>query len=299
MTVTDDVIDILLPYFGDLDYLRLAVESVRAQTDGAWRLVCVDDASPSMEGHEWIASLGDPRIVAVRNEVNLGVARNFARCLELSTADWFVMMGADDVMMPNYLETVRRATLRAPAADVIQPGVEVIDDDGIPARPLPDRVKSLLRPSTRSGDRVLAGEAFAASLARADWAYFPSLLWRRVSVSAQGFDASYDVALDLALLLDVAMAGGVLRVTDEVCFQYRRHARSFSQATATSGLRFEQERRFFQHYSELLHARGWHRASRIARQRLVSRLNAGAEMTAALVRGRIRDAGRLIRYVFR
>ncbi|TFV83778.1 glycosyltransferase family 2 protein [Microbacterium sp. dk485] len=299
MTVDDETIDILLPHYGDVEYLRLAVDSVRAQTDTRWRLICVDDASPSSAGHEWISSLDDPRIVAIRNEENLGVARNFARCLDLSTAEWFVMMGADDVMMPRYLETVRRAAARTPAADIVQPGVQVIDDDGKPAHPLPDLVKNLLRPRTRNGDRVLVGEPFAVSLARADWAYFPSLLWRRASVAVHGFDASYDVALDLALLLDIAMAGGTLRVTDDVCFQYRRHARSFSQATAVSGLRFDQERRFFQHYAGRLRSRGWNRAARVARRRTVSRLNAAAESVVALFGGRMRDARRLAAYVVR
>ncbi len=292
-----DRVDVMLPFYGELAQLRVAVESVLAQTHTEFRLVCVDDAYPSDEPKEWILGLDDPRVEYVRNDGNLGVARNFTRCLELVQTDRFVMMGGDDFMMPDYLRTVVGIAQRNPDAAVIQPGVAVMDEQGRPSAPLADRVKALVRPRVRGAERTLAGEDLGARLARADWAYFPSLLWSTQAVRAHGFDERYAVALDLALLFDIVLAGGSLVLSDDVCFRYRRHRSSVSSATAHDGLRFAQERSLLDEYADRFARRGWPRAARVARRRIIPRLSAGATSAAALLAGRPADAWRLLRYV--
>jgi hypothetical protein len=121
----------------------------------------------------------------------------------------------------------------------------------------------------------------AESLTRADWAYFPSILWRSSTAQRLGFDERWDVALDLGLLLDISLEGGSMVVSDAVCFDYRRHGASFSSTTASDGVRFAQERDFFEAYARHFRWKGWHRAARIARMRAVSRLNALHEASRA------------------
>jgi len=115
--------DILLPFYGPSDQFEEAVRSILAQSHGDFRLLCVDDHYPSLEPRDWLLSLGDPRIEYVRNDRNLGVAGNFSRCLELAEADWFVMMGGDDIMLPEYLATMSHLIQEHTDIDVIQPGV--------------------------------------------------------------------------------------------------------------------------------------------------------------------------------
>ncbi|GAA1647669.1 glycosyltransferase family 2 protein [Microbacterium flavum] len=291
-------IDVMLPYFGDSPHFRQAVESVRAQTFTDWRLVCVEDASPRGDAGPWLAELGDDRIVHLRNDRNLGVAGNFALCLTLVEADHFVMMGSDDLMLANHLAVLDDARRRHPEADLIQTRVEVIDDAGRVARPLPDVVKAVLRPRTRRGDRELSGESFASSLTRADWAYFPSLLWRTDRARRLGFDQRYAIALDLGLILDIALDGGRMVVLDPLTFRYRRHRASASMAAARTGERFEQERAFFLAYATRFAEHGWRRAARIARWHVVSRLNAASEVPGALLHARAGGVPRLIAHVF-
>ena len=70
------------------------------------------------------------------------------------------------------------AHARFPQAQIIQPGVEVIDETGaVGSAGLVDRVKGLLSPRGR-GTRLLAGEALAISLMRGNWLYFPSIAWQ-------------------------------------------------------------------------------------------------------------------------
>lgn len=292
------MIDILLPYFGDSAHFRAAVASVIAQRRTDWRLICVEDSSPSGDASEWLHSLSDPRIIHYRNEENLGVAGNFAHCLDFVRAPSFTIMGSDDIMLPNHLEVLEDCLSRHPDASLFQPGVEVIDDRGRRSTPLPDIVKRCLRPRTSRGDVSLNGEQLAISLSRADWAYFPSILWRSEKVIPIGFDNRYEIALDLGLMLNLALAGATMVVTAPSSFQYRRHRASVSMEAARSGLRFEQEGEFFREYAARFEKAGWIRAARVARRHLISRLNATTKVPAALVSRDWDSATRLMRHAF-
>ncbi|MDS1116956.1 glycosyltransferase [Gordonia westfalica] len=263
-------IDVMMPFYGDVAQFREAVTSVLDQSDPDLRLVVVDDCYPDPTPREWLASLNDARVRYLRNETNLGVNGNFRRCVDLVTADWFVVMGCDDVMHADYLATVRSLTLHHPDASVIAPGVDVIDENGRTVRPLGDRMKNVLAPSHAT---VLSGERLATSLYHGNWTYFPSLLWRTAAVRAVGFRPGLEIVLDLALLVDLAADDGSLVYDPEVVFSYRRHSASVSSVQAVDGRRFDEENRFFAAEAERCAARGWPRASRAARLHATSRLN--------------------------
>ena len=274
----------MLPFYGDPGLLRRAVRSVLEQRDPDWRLTVVDDGYPDDTIEPWFAGLGDERVRYRRNAVNLGAQPNNRYCLELVEHELFVMMGADDLMLPHYLETVRALHAAHQDAAFVQPGVEVIDEHDRPVRPLVDVVKRWLAPGG-TGPRVVRGEALAASLLRGNWLYNPSLCWRTAALGE--IPESADV-FDLALPLDVIAAGGALVVDDVVCFRYRRHRTSDSGSGATAGNRFPEEKRFFAAAALRMDARGWPRAAAAARGHLTSRLNAAVQLPGAVAR---RDAG--------
>ena len=58
--------------WGDPHLLFLTVESVRAQSDGDWRMTVLDDCYPSDVVAPWFDAVRDERITYVRNDVNLG-----------------------------------------------------------------------------------------------------------------------------------------------------------------------------------------------------------------------------------
>ena len=274
-------IDIMMPFWGDVSLLKIAVTSVLEQDDPAWRLVVIDDRYPGTEHTRFLAGIDDPRVVTVVNDVNLGVSGNFQRSIDLATADHMVIMGCDDVLRPNYVARMSALIADHPTAAYFQPGVRVIDDLGRPSLPLADRVKEWYRPS-RSSVSLLAGEALAVSLLRGNWTYFPSICWRTDRLRALGFRSDFQVVLDLALQFDIAASGGSMAVDGVDSFEYRRHAGSVSSVTAVDGRRFEEERRFFREAAERSHALGWKRAERVARHHVSSRLSALTRIPSAI-----------------
>lgn len=276
-------LDILLPFYGDPGLMRATVRSVLEQTDPDWRLIVVDDGYPDDSIPGWFAGLGDERVRYQRNETNLGANGNYVKCVGLAEHEAIVVLGADDLMHPNYVAVVKAARSAHPRAAVVQPGVVVIDENGTPTLPLADRVKRWYSP--RSTERtVLEGEEAARSLLRGNWLYFPSLCFDLEKVRAVGFRPGLNVVQDLALVLDLVMRGEQVVVDPTVCFSYRRHGASDSSWRALEGTRFIEERDFFAGLAQEMAALGWPRAARAARLHLSSRLNALTVLPAAVRR---------------
>jgi glycosyltransferase involved in cell wall biosynthesis len=287
----------MMPFYGRFDHFQQAVESVLSQSDPDWRLVIVDDVYPDLAPGEWAQGLNDERITYIRNEENLRPSRNYRKCVGLMQSEFGVLMGCDDVMLPNYVRRVKELTTQFPEASIVQPGVSVIDSEGTPSRPLADRVKDWYR-FRGVGARLYSGEQLATSLLRGNWTYFPSLAWRTSALKKHGFRIDLDVVQDLAMLLEITKDGGSLVLDDENCFNYRRHAASVSAVTGPDGSKFAQERTLFTEAATECAAHGWMRAARAARIHLSSRLNALTELPAAI---RTRNpAGRraLLRHIF-
>ena len=279
-------LDIFIPYWGDPNYMKQAVDSVLAQDNDDWLLTVVDDAYPNPEVRQYVESLGNERISYVRKETNEGITANFRTCISLSTQDILVVMGCDDVLLPNFVTVIQKAAANHPEAAIIQPGVQIIDEAGRHTRPLTDLVKQYLVKPRGRGARLVDGEDLAASLLHGDWLYWPSLAFRRDSISRFDFRDGFPVIQDLALVMDMVLDGAMLLIEPEVCFAYRRHTRSASGAKLLDGSRFAGERDYFALAARLCDTKGWRRAGRAARLRLTSRAHALLFMPYALRRRR-------------
>ena len=292
------MIDVLLPFYGDPDLMRLAVRSILDQDLSDFRLVVVDDGYPDPTIATWFANLGDARVEYHRNETNLGANRNYARALDLARAEHVVVMGADDLMLPTFLRTVTEALAQFPEAAVVQCGVEVVDGRGSVVRPMVDRIKNRLTPRSAEPS-LLQGESLMVSLLRGNWTYFPSLCWRTDVIRDIGFRPDFHVVQDLGLLMDVLLGGGALALHPRVAFQYRRHTGSDSSVKTLGGSRFDEEKRYFEMIAPELSRRGLHRAARAARGHVTSRLHTAALLPVA-ARNRDRAAmARLLRHATR
>lgn len=289
-------LDIMLPYYGNVALMQAAVRSVLAQSDPNWRLTVVDDGKePSVPG--WFAELDDERVSYQRNEQNLGVTGNYRKCLGLVREEHFVMMGTDDIMLPEYVATVRAALAAHPGLGMVQPGVQVIDGEGKPTEGLADQSKRRLYAPRFKGELLMDGERLATSLLRGNWLFFPSICWRTDAVRKAGFRDNLEVTQDLALVIDLLQAGERMLVSDTLCFQYRRHAVSISSQQAFTGVRFEEANRFFHDVADRLAAQGWTRAAKASRLHLSSRIHALTMLPGALKNKQSEGARTLLRHV--
>jgi glycosyltransferase involved in cell wall biosynthesis len=291
-------LDILVPFWGDPGLLKETVRSVLAQTSDDWILTVVDDAYPDETVAEYFAAIDDPRITYLRNDENVGITQNYRRCVELATQDLVVLLGCDDLLLPRYVEMVLEAHRHFPEVAVIQPGVQVVDENGTVVRTLVDVVKQRVTMPRGRGRRVVRGERLAASLLRADWLYWPSLAFRRETLVRTAFREGLPIIQDLALVIDVVAAGGELLLEPEVCFSYRRHTASASSAKLLDGSRFVGERQYFTIAARQMDDLGWDGAARAARRHLTSRLHALTLLPRALATRNRQAVSVLAKHVF-
>jgi glycosyltransferase involved in cell wall biosynthesis len=287
----------VVPFYGEPALFIETIRSICGLTNPHWRLSIVDDGWPTDEVAEHIAGLADARISYRRNEERKGTAGNLFRCLAIAEdheAPIVNFLGADDLVEPNYVDVVRRALDRHPEAVIVQPGVTVIDEAGNPIMPLGDRIKRI---SGRSARRrgVVSGEPAVARLLHGNWLYWPSLALRRDALRRTRWRPDIDGISDFAHAVDLLLDGSSIVVDETPAFRYRRHAANDSSTRAASGIRWEQEDRYYDEIAGTLRAQGWDRAARAADLHLSSRLHAATVRIAALRARRRRRPGATVR----
>lgn len=278
-------IDIALPFYGDVDFLKQTVRSILNQTDSDWHLIVVDDGYPDDSLPKWLSDLDDSRISYLRNENNLGANGNFQKCLGLLKSDFCIVMGADDVLESEFVMVVHRTIRNFPDVSMIHPRVSVIDENSNEISTRSDEVKSKIRHAHGSAS-LLSGEPLASSLMKGNWMYFPAITWRTETIQAIGFRPGFEVCQDLGLAMDLIMQGGKMVVIDDEIFRYRRHTGSDSSVKAINGERFVDEKNFFTTMAKDLKSIGWNQAARAAKLHSTSRLHAASLIPACVARGK-------------
>jgi glycosyltransferase involved in cell wall biosynthesis len=260
-------IDIMLPYWGEYSLLKKTIESVMAQTSKNWTLTIIDDHYPSTEAQDFCKKINDKRVKYYRHKKNIGVTNNFNFSIDNATADYCMILGCDDILMPNYIET---AFKNIGNCDFYQPSVKIIDSKGKVYLPLSDKVKRLLRPK-KAG--IYSGETLAASLCHGNWLYFPSITWKTSTLKRYRFDPKYKVVEDVVLELDLIIDGGKLFFDTSTTFKYRRFANSVSsKEKSKGGVRFNEEAEVYKKFAKIFKDLGWKKASRAARLHVTSRI---------------------------
>ena len=291
-------LDIMVPFWGKPEYLFETVDSVLAQDSDDWRLTIIDDCDPDHRVAAHFDGLSDPRVTYLRNETNLGIIANFQRCVDLATAEYVMIAGCDDRLLPNYVSTILRSAENNPGIEIIQPGVRTIGSDGELNSSLGDKVKALLRPRTPNGPRIIYGESACVTLLVGDWLYWPSLAFHTKTHQQTPF-RDHEIVLDLALVIDLLRNDARILVEPIMCFEYRRHPESLSgMAKLLDGSRFADEREYFALATRQMSEKGWTKAAWSARLHVTSRLHAVTLIPVALKSRDSKAVKVLLRHVF-
>jgi glycosyltransferase involved in cell wall biosynthesis len=287
---------IAIPFHAGLEYLAEALASVRAQRDGDWRLLVLDDSGVDGGARALVEGLGDARVCYRANARNLGMVASWNRCLDESEGELVTLVHADDRLLPDYVSEMKRLAAAHPAAAALFCPAETIDARGARRFSLQDDVKRLLVPRG-PGDVLLHGEAGLRALMRGNFVVCPTLCWRRAVLGARRFEARWRQVQDLELLARLLLAGETLAGGRRAAYAYRRHAANATAQQTASLVRFEEEFELFELVADAAQARGWRRAERTSRAKTILRLHLGWRVFGALARLRWSEAGRYTRFL--
>jgi glycosyltransferase involved in cell wall biosynthesis len=208
-------VSVIMPAYNVAEYIRAAVDSVKAQTVADWELLIVDDGSTDTTyGVAQRLAATDARIKLLKkSNGGISTARNTA--LFASTGDFIAILDSDDKWEPTYLAEQLAIFALHPEVDIVTGNGWFLDGrlDGQVARPYPDR-----RPEPTL-QTILADETSI---------FIMSVFRRRVYETIGGFDEGFRSNEDYDFWLRAAIAGFRFRRNDRPLCHYRRRDDSVS-----------------------------------------------------------------------
>jgi glycosyltransferase involved in cell wall biosynthesis len=182
------IVSVVLAVHNGAATLDAAIRSVLTQTLQALELVVVDDASSDESGA--IISYhakADSRVIAVRSDDRLGLARALNIGWRRARTDLIARMDADDVCLPARLERQVGEMTAHPEIAVLGTGAVLIDDEG-------REVGIAQRPADH--------ETLVREIYRENPFMHPTVMMRRAFLEAMsGYDESLRRAQDIDLWL--------------------------------------------------------------------------------------------------
>jgi glycosyltransferase involved in cell wall biosynthesis len=277
------VLDIALPFHGDVDLFKDSVRSVLFQDSSEWRLIIINDAHPDLDVDKWVQGLNDTRITYIRNDTNLGPSKNYTKCLELVQNEYCMIFGADDLLAKNFVSEISNAIKASPDSDLYHPCVNVIDAKSVEYLPQVDRIKKLLMPKSKGLEQFTARQVMP-SIMTGNWMYFPAIVWKSETAKKFGFRHDLNVCQDIWLISEILIAGGKLTIVPEDIFNYRRFSGSDSSIKLLNGIRFKEEKKAFYGIAKNLSRNKMYFSAFAARLHLTSRLHALSLIPQALIK---------------
>lgn len=120
-----------LPVYNGERYLAQAIGALLDQTWRDFELIISDNASTDRTAEICrVFAATDARVQVVRNDVNLGAARNYNRTLELASGEYFKWAAHDDVCHPRFLEACVAVLDAEPGSVLVHTLSDAIDESG-------------------------------------------------------------------------------------------------------------------------------------------------------------------------
>jgi glycosyltransferase involved in cell wall biosynthesis len=239
-------VSICIPVYNSAAYLTAAVESALVQRYDSFEVLIVDDCST--DGSAEIAvgfAERDPRVRFVPNNPNLGMVKNWNRCLELARGDYIKFLFGDDLLSsPNNLERLagvldrhREVTLACSFRSLIDHNGQVMAERGF--TPTGRTVSGLLA----IRDCLTAARNYIGE---------PSVVMFRKEQAQRGFHGGYRQMVDLEMWFYLLLQGDIWCEREPLA-AFRHHPEQQTVRNVGELVHLEETLRL---YDDYLHASG-------------------------------------------
>ncbi len=232
-------ISVCIPVRNGGAFLPLAVDSVLRQCFDDMELIVVDNCSTDGTA-QWLERkrAAVEKISFFRNDVDIGLARNFNACLSYATGEYVKFLCADDLLLPGSLRRMADELDANPSATLLVGARRLIDDKGDTIGVQRYVQRNLRVPGEQAINRCLFGKNYIGE---------PSAVLFRRSAAARGFSEAFPHLIDLEMWFHLLEQGGLISLPDEVC-AIRRHAAQMSHTNTRSGALLDDNVRLFEQY---------------------------------------------------
>ena len=130
------LITVAIPTYNGAAFLEPALRSILEQDGPEFDLLVCDDKSTD-DTLNIVRSVAGTKARIEQSEKQLGLAKNWNRCVSLSKTDWVTVFHQDDLMLPGHLASHARAIQANREAGMIAGPATAIDERG---NPLPSSI---------------------------------------------------------------------------------------------------------------------------------------------------------------
>lgn len=225
--MSEPLVSVFLPTYNQEKYIGQAIESALEQDYENIEIVIGDDHS--QDGTWEIVTKYErehpEKIVAFRNDENLGITGNCNEVLQRCSGELILFHAGDDILLPGKIEAQVSAMEETPSTVLCYHDVEVFEsstnetksywNSGDPkAKPVGGDSEKVARELIARGTSFMAGQ---------------SVMVRREAVPKEGYDVRVPIASDWLMWIDVcARNSGTVRYIDRVLTRYRKHDENMS-----------------------------------------------------------------------
>jgi glycosyltransferase involved in cell wall biosynthesis len=125
---TNTQVSICIPVFNRENMILDAIKSVQSQTLSDIEIVVVDNASTdNTYSKVFDEAQKDIRIKLYKNESNIGALKNFYRCIELASSEYVVLLGSDDWLEKDFVESRLNGFVLNPDVAIISGPVKIFE----------------------------------------------------------------------------------------------------------------------------------------------------------------------------
>ena len=227
-------VTVILPSYNFDAFIGQAIHSVQSQSMSDWELLIFDNGSTD-NSHAVIGDfIRDERIFFQINESNLGLFGSVQRGIDAARGNYFVILGADDILEPEFLEHAVSILDSDATLSLVHGAAIWIDEQGAPYGGTNDAW--LARNACRQAfqDVFRLGFCLTTVVARTN-------LVRQMPA----FNSTWNVMNDVWLMLRMALIGDLAYMHSPLV-QYRVHAKSLSVTGYRTGDFFLQQLRITQ-----------------------------------------------------
>ena len=224
MSQTPDI-SVIITTYKVPSYITRAVESALSQTGVTIEIIIVDDCSPDTTW-QVIQTLADPRITAIRMEINGGPSAARNRAIAAASGRWLAVLDGDDVLLEGRLARMVQLG-EAKQADIVVDNVMV-------QREVDGAQFSMFAPARLEALPMMQVEAFIAGNNQPGdgghgFGYMKPLI-RREFLRAQGlsYRESIRIGEDYVLMLEMLASGATCVVDAHSGYGYTVRAGSIS-----------------------------------------------------------------------
>lgn len=227
-------VSVLIPTYNYANYLDEAIQSVLNQTFKDFELIIVDDRSKDNTAQVVQKYLADSRVSFFINDSNIGLVRNFNKCLEYAKGKYIKFLMADDLFYPTLLEKYVAVMEKYPTVSLVTAYRKFVGKDA--------ELKQEFAPFTQlqEGKKIIY-----ETLKTHNWIGEPTtVMFRKSNLSLGLFDTNYNWIPDWEMWLRQLTVGDCF-IIPEVLSCFRQHEKQATVALTKSCRRFFEEYFFF------------------------------------------------------